>query len=242
VRSTTFADIDESLLWSFVREFEGDAFDEASANGYPTRSVLGRDLLLTAAVGGDEVPSVAGLLLFGRDERVQELLPRSRVVATRFAGATVQAPVIERVELGGNLLTLYEATHRFLARYCDLWETRPRKLPESGVVESPVPARGNYPEAAVHEAVANMLAHRDLALRDQPIRLHIFDRAFGVQQSASLSGFLPGGPKGHSLWGAAAVESSVECDLQESGIWAKGSAGRVAGPAARHAALREQTR
>src|SRR5258706_6957562 len=140
----TFADIDESLLWSFVREFEGDAFDEASANGYPTRSVLERELLLTAAVGGEEVPSVAGLLLFGRDERVRELLPRSKIVATRFAGATAQAPVIERVELTGNLLTLYEAAHRFLARYCDLWEARPRKLPESEAAESPVPARANY--------------------------------------------------------------------------------------------------
>jgi len=64
--NATFADIDESLLWSFVREFAGDAFDEASANGYPTRSVLERDLLLTAALGGDLVPSVAGVLLFGR--------------------------------------------------------------------------------------------------------------------------------------------------------------------------------
>ena len=150
-----------------------------------------RELLLTAAVGGEEVPSVAGLLLFGRDERVAELLPRSKVVATRFAGATAQAPVIERVELSGNLLTLYDATHRFLARYCDLWEVRPRKLPESEAVESPVPARGNYPERAVHEAVANMLAHRDLALRDQPTRLHIFDRALEFINPRRSAGFSP---------------------------------------------------
>ena len=188
---STFADIDESLLWSFVREFEGDAFEEASANGYPTRSVLERDLLLTAAAGGDQVPSVAGLLLFGRDERVGQLLPRSMVVCTRFAGATAQAPVIERVELTGNLLTLYEATHRFIFRYCDLWEARLRKLPETEVVESPVPARANYLEVAVHEAVANMLVHRDLALRDQPTRLHIFDRALEFINPRRSAGFSP---------------------------------------------------
>ena len=188
---STFADIDESLLWSFVREFEGDAFDEASANGYPTRSVLERDLLLTATVGADEIPSVAGLLLFGQDERVRVLLPRSMVVATRFAGATAQAPIIERVELAGNLLTLYEATHRFLARYCDLWALRPRKLPEDGAVESPVPARANYSESAVHEAVANMLGHRDLALREQPTRLHIFDNALEFINPRRSAGFSP---------------------------------------------------
>jgi ATP-dependent DNA helicase RecG len=189
--NATFADIDESVLWSFVREFTGDAFDEASANGYPTRSVLERDLLLTAALGGDLVPSVAAVLLFGRDERVAEVLPRSAVVATRFAGPSVQAPVIERVQLTGNMLTLYEATLRFLARYCDLWESRPRKLPEAEDVESPVPARANYHKAAVHEAIANMLVHRDLALRDQPTRLHIFDRALEFINPRRSVGFSP---------------------------------------------------
>ena len=191
VLGATFADIDESLLWSFVREFEGDAFDEASANGYPTSSVLERDLLLTAVVGGEAVPSVAGLLLFGRDEKVSELLPRSMVVATRFAGATAQAPVIERLKLSGNLLTLHEASDRFIARYCDLWAARPRKLPEGESLESPVAARANYPAAAVHEAVANMLGHRDLALRDQPTRLHIFDRALEFINPRRSAGFSP---------------------------------------------------
>ena len=40
------ADIDEAHLWSFVREFAGDAFENAGANGYPTAEVLARDLLL----------------------------------------------------------------------------------------------------------------------------------------------------------------------------------------------------
>jgi ATP-dependent DNA helicase RecG len=191
VLGCSFTDIDESLLWSFVREFEGDAFDEASANGYPTRSVLERDLLLTAPLGGDQVPSVAGLLLFGRDEKVAALLPRSMIVATRFAGATAQAPIIERVELTGNLLTLYEAANRFLTRYCDLWETRPRKLPEAEPVESPVPARANYQKDAVHEAVANLLVHRDLALREQPTRLHIFDRGLEFINPRRSTGFSP---------------------------------------------------
>src|SRR2546421_8171773 len=34
------ADIDETHLWSFVKEFEGDAFDEASVLGYPTDEAL----------------------------------------------------------------------------------------------------------------------------------------------------------------------------------------------------------
>ena len=108
-------DIDEAHLWSFLREFEGDAVDNAGRNGYPTKDVLERDLLLAAEFAGEIVPTVAGLLLFGRDESVAKLLPRAAVAATRFAGDSIQSPVVERVSITGNLLTLYEATLRFVS-------------------------------------------------------------------------------------------------------------------------------
>src|SRR5918911_5664603 len=122
------ADIDEAHLWSFVREFEGDAFEEQSIAGYPTREVLERDRLLASPSGGEIVPTVAGLLLFGKDERVAELLPRSQIVATRFAGETTQAAIIERIQLAGNLYALYESALRFIERYSDLWDERPRSF------------------------------------------------------------------------------------------------------------------
>jgi predicted HTH transcriptional regulator len=72
----TITDIDEAHLWSFLREFAGDAFDETHMRNYPTGEVLERDLLLATVAGVDRAPTVAGLLLFGRDDRVGELLPR----------------------------------------------------------------------------------------------------------------------------------------------------------------------
>ncbi|MGB7921687.1 MAG: RNA-binding domain-containing protein [Pyrinomonadaceae bacterium] len=184
-------DIDEAHLWSFVREFEGDAFDEASAVGYPTKDVLERDLLLAAQLGGETVPSVAGLLLFGRDAHVAELLPRSTVIAARFAGDTTQAAVVERAQLGGNLHTLYESLMRFVTRYCDLWDTRPRVFPGVEAGEAPVVARANYHRGAVSEAIANALAHRDLALRDLPTRINIFDRSIEITNARRTTGFAP---------------------------------------------------
>jgi predicted HTH transcriptional regulator len=127
-------DIDEAHLWSFLREFSGDAFDESGASGYPTAEVLQRDLLLATNNGGDVVPTTAGLLLFGHDERVGELLPRSAITATRFAGDSIQADVVERVKLSGNLSTLYESAVRFISRYCDLWDARPRNFRRVEVV------------------------------------------------------------------------------------------------------------
>ena len=191
VLGATLADIDEALLWSFVRAFEGDAFEEASASGYPTRVVLERDLLLAAGDGDEAVPTVAGLLLFGRDDRVPELLPRVAVVATRFAGDSIQAPVIERVNLTGNLLTLFEGTQRFIARYCDLKEARPRGGVGTELTESPVLARANYHRGALAEALANLLVHRDLALREQPTRVQIFDRGVEFINPRRSAGFSP---------------------------------------------------
>ncbi len=191
VLGAVMSDVDEAHLWSFLREFEGDAFENVVANGYPTKDVLERDLLLAATHAGEVVPTVAGLLLFGRDERVRELLPRSSVSATRFAGDSTQSPVVERLSIGGNLLTLFESMMRFVARYCDLWDVRPRSFPAGEIEDSPVAARANYHRGALSEAVANLLAHRDLALRDQPTRLNIFDHSIELINPRRTLGFSP---------------------------------------------------
>ncbi len=187
----TMADIDEAHLWSYLREFEGGAFEEATVVGYPTSEVLERDLLLATSDGHDVVPTVAGLLLFGRDERAGELLPRAAVTATRFSGDSPQSPVIERVKVTGSLLSIYETLMRFVSRYCDLHEQRPRTLAETVVDESPVPARANYHRGVVSEAIANLLAHRDLALRDLPSRLHVFDHSLEFVNARRSVGFSP---------------------------------------------------
>jgi ATP-dependent DNA helicase RecG len=185
------SDIDEAHLWSFVREFEGDAFDDSNPMGYPTRDVLERDLLLASRIGENAVPTVAGILLFGRDERVAELLPRSVVVAKRFAGENTQAPEIESSHFGGNLLTLFESAIRFIERYCDLWDDRPKSFPGRSEAGSPVVARANYHRGAVMEALANMLSHRDLVLRDGLTRINIFDHSIEFVNPRRTAGFAP---------------------------------------------------
>ncbi len=195
-------DIDEAHLWSFVRAFEPDAFDHARTEtaGYPTAEVLERDLLLATPTGLNIAPTVAGLLLFGHDKRVSELLPRSSITAVRFAGDNTQSPKVESVRLSGNLHTLYESALRFVERYCDLWDKRPRMFPgrttagDGGNVEiddAPVTPRANYHRGAIKEALANALAHRDLALREHETRIFIFDRSIELTNPRRTSGFAP---------------------------------------------------
>src|SRR5262245_8515202 len=165
----TIADIDEAHLWSFMRGFSGGAFDEKTVKGYPTEEILERYLLLATNSGRGLVPTFAGLLLFGRDDSVARLLLNYAVTLTRFSGDTSQSPIIERVELSGNLATLYEAALKFISRYVDLWDSRPN-LSRTVDNQTGVAARANYQRAAVCEAVANALTHRDLALRQVKTR------------------------------------------------------------------------
>jgi ATP-dependent DNA helicase RecG len=187
----TLADIDEAHLWSFVRGFEGGVFDEASVKDYPTAEILERHLMLTTKNGDELLPTVGGLLLFGRDESVANLLPRAAVIATRFGGDTSQSPVIERVDLRGNLATIFESALRFTSRYVDLLDTRPARAGRVAAEDTPVPARGNYHRGVVAEALANALTHRDLALRDITTRLHIFDRSIEIANPRRSAGFAP---------------------------------------------------
>jgi predicted HTH transcriptional regulator len=118
---------------------------------------------------------------------VTELLPRAAVTATRFSGDSLQSPIIERVKFSGNLSSIYEGLTRFIRRYCDLAEVRPRGVAE----DSPVPARSSYHHGIVTEAITNMLAHRDLALRDLPSRLNVFDHSLEFVNSRRSGGFSP---------------------------------------------------
>ena len=190
VTQATIRDIDEAHLWTFMRAFEGAAFDESTVKDYPTSEILERYLMLGVKSQDDIAPTVAGMLLFGADESVTKLLPRTSIIATRFGGDNMKAPIIERIELQGNLATLYEAALRFVNRYCDLWDARPTRS-ASEADNSPIVARANYHRAAICEAIANALIHRDLVVRDVTTRLHIFDRAIEVVNPRRSAGFAP---------------------------------------------------
>lgn len=186
VAGATIDDIDEAHLWTYLRAFEGDAVDKAVSTGYPTADVLQRDLLLATEYSGDVVPTVAGLLLFGKDERVASLIPRSVITVTRFAGDSVQAPVVERFNVAGHLLTLYELTLRFIRRYADLLDVRPKKT----AGDSPIAPRPTYSDAAVQEAVSNLIVHRDFSVRE-PTRIHLFDHSIELINPRRSAGFAP---------------------------------------------------
>ena len=179
-------DFDDGLLWTFAGAFEDVS---PTINLYQTADFLKKDLIL--AVGGPEefFPTVAALMLFGKDERVQELFPRSIVTVSRYSGENGTAQLVEKLEIKGNLHTQNDAIIGFIERYCDLAKDKQKKALH--LVGSPVAARSAYHVYAVREAVANALIHRDFALRDIPTRITIYDNFIELVNARRTNGFVP---------------------------------------------------
>lgn len=180
-------DFDDALLWSFASGYDDNA---PNANLYQTSDFLRKDLLLAVGNTDEFFPTVAALLLFGKNDRVGELLPRSNVTVARFSGDNGHAQLIEAVEVKGNLLTQYETILEFVKRYVELSTQKPkRKL--ALVTDPVVKARGSYHFYSVAEGIINALMHRDLALRDIRTRINIYDHAIEFINPRRTNGFSP---------------------------------------------------
>lgn len=184
--TATEKDFDDALLWSFAAGFEDVS---PTINLYQTADFLKKDLILAVGVAEEFFPTVAALMLFGKDERVPELFPRSVVTVARYSGHNGDAQLVEQIELRGNLHTQYEAILRFVERYCDLSKDKPKK--KLHLVGAPVAARSHYHIYAIREAVANALIHRDFALRDIPTRITIYDDYIEIANARRTQGFVP---------------------------------------------------
>lgn len=173
-------DIDESLFWSYVRGVNPGYWGE-QVKGFPTDSVL-RDMGLAVKIEDDLSLTVGGLLLFGLNDRVADLMPRADLQITRYSGDDLNSPVIEGVNLQGNLFRLFDCALGFIKRYVDLWDARPsRKTIErrGGEAESDsfLQTRANYHHGAIIEALTNSLVHRDWSARDRQARINIYDHS-----------------------------------------------------------------
>lgn len=188
LQTVTEDDFDDALLWSFASGFDDNA---PNSSLYNTSDFLRKELMLAVGNTDDFFPTVAAVLLFGKNERVAELLPRSNVTVARFSGSSADAAdLVEAVEAKGNLLTQYETIVAFLKRYVDLSKDRPKRKLEL-VGNTVAVARGHYHFYSVAEALINALVHRDLALREIRTRINIYDNAIEFINPRRTNGFSP---------------------------------------------------
>lgn len=197
--NTTIENIDEAFVWSYVRELQGELFNK---NGnYPTGQVM-KDMLLGIDYSDTVIPTVAGILLFGNNSQMSKLFSRSSMEIQRISGDTLTSPVIEKTSFKGNLATLFEKAQNFIGRYVDLWDSV--SIRRAKATSEPVAARANYHRSVIVEALTNALVHKDYCVREQPIKVNIYDNRVEITNPC-LSKMLP--RKGLELYGVVTANN-----------------------------------
>lgn len=174
-----------------IPELNSEAIDfrVASELFAPQRKLQRADLrtlrLLTKHQGKD-VPTVGGLLLFGRESERAEHFPDAWIQAGRFAG-TDRRQILDTVEIRSLPVQAVEDAIAFVRRY----------LAREVIIEAARRTeRWTLPMAALREAVINAVVHADYSQRGAPIRLALFDDRLEIENP----GLLPFGLTVEDLW------------------------------------------
>ena len=152
-------------------------FRAASESFEGRRKLTRRDLetlRLVTEHQGRKVPTVGGMLLFGRDR--ERHFPDAWIQAGRFGGRD-KGRIVDRAELRSHPVRAIEEAVAFVAKHAlhgaEIGAVRRRES-------------WNLPPVAVREAVINAVAHADYAQRGAPIRVSIFDDRLEVENPGLL--------------------------------------------------------
>jgi len=152
-------------------------FRAASESFAPVRALSRRDLetlrLLTRHQGRS-VPTVGGLLLFGKGR--ERDFPDAWIQAGRFAGRD-KSRIVDQVEIHALPVRAVEEAIAFITKHS-----------VHGADIGPVRRveRWSIPPAAAREAVINAVVHSDYAQRGAPIRISVFDDRVEVENPGLL--------------------------------------------------------
>ena len=152
-------------------------FRAASESFAEFRRLVRRDLDtlgLRTAHQGRQMPTVGGMLLFGKDRLAH--FPDAWVQAGRFAGFD-KSSIVDQVALRMPLAETIPAAVAFVE--CHM---------ASGIEIGPIRSapRWEIPPLAVREALVNAVAHADYSQRGAPIRVSVFDDRLEVENPGLL--------------------------------------------------------
>lgn len=140
-----------------------------------TDEELDKALQLVKEEAGVLYPTVAGMLLLGKEEKIAELLPTAKAVFQVLEGTKVR----KNEQTSKPLL----ATFELFEEYMKAWN--PEKEMEYGLFRVPIP---EFSEAAYREGLVNAFCHRDYTMI-QAVRVAVEDEGLTI---SSPGGFIEG--------------------------------------------------
>lgn len=160
-------------------ELDSEAIDfpAASESFAPKRKISKSDLKtlqLVVRYQGKDVPTVGGVLLYGKNRRV--LFPEATIRAAHFGGKD-RTQIIDSEEIDCALPLTVEEVLRFARKNL----AKATRISGSRHSES-----WAFPLVALREAIANSLVHADYALKGSPIRFAIFEDRIEIENPGLL--------------------------------------------------------
>lgn len=183
---------DPEMIEELRRFTRGESFDEqpmpeldsealdfrvASELFAPVRKLKRSDLetlRLIVKHQGRTVPTVGGMLLFGKER--ERYFPDAWIQAGRFMGKD-RTRIADTVEIRRHLPLAVEEAIAFVRKH----DTRAAEIGSVRRTE-----RWGLPPPAVREAVINAVVHADYAQRGAPIRISMFDDRLEVENPGLL--------------------------------------------------------
>lgn len=169
-------DFDEELIMEYLAKRE-----ERGASWTGSRMEL---LFEIGAITGDGLPTVTGILLFGRNP--QAYLPQSGAVFVRFAGTEPRsddggAGYGRRDEIRGPLPRVVER----------LWNIVWDEMRVGAVVNNLTRTEvTEYPNFAVREAIINAVCHRDYRTKGRRIEIRMYSDRLEIISPGGLPGYM----------------------------------------------------
>lgn len=136
---------------------------------------LDKALRLVKEENGQILPTVTGMLLIGKEDRLEELIPTAKTSFQVLEGTQVRV----NEQFSKPLL----ATFEIFENYMKAWN--PEREMEYGMFRIPIP---EFSEAAYREGLVNAFCHRDYSIL-QMIRIAIEDEGITI---SSPGGFIEG--------------------------------------------------
>ena len=132
-------------------------------------------LRLVTEVGGKQVPTVTGMLLIGKEERIQELMPTAKSTFQVLEGTAVRM----NEDSTKPLLEVFENYEMYLKAW------NPERETEYGLFRIPIP---EFDWAAFREGLVNAFCHRDYTMIGE-VRVLIDDEGLII---SNPGGFIDG--------------------------------------------------
>ena len=169
----------DSLDEQAVPDLDSEALDFRLASELfaPYRKVTPgawNTLRVTTDHQGRQVPTIGGLLLFGKDRF--SMFPDAWIQAGRFAGTT-RARLVDSLEIRSSLPRAGEEAILFVQKHL---------MRESVIEGIRREERWSVPLVAIREAVMNAVVHADYSMQGAPIRIAVFDDRLEIENPGLL--------------------------------------------------------